>query len=62
MELCVALGLIRHDCNGAVKGTLCSFGENILIRRQISSLTEISLCPNKSNKQTLFVIMTEQTE
>ena len=35
------------------------FGEEILIRRERSSGSELFLCPNKLNEQTLVVLMTE---
>ena len=46
----------------SVKGAVCGSGEEILIRRERPSLTLDFFVPKKNKtKQTVFVVMTEQT-
>ena len=42
-----------------IKGAVCSFGKDILIRRERSSLTDFFLYLNKLDKPTPFIFMTE---
>ena len=51
--------VVLHLNRFSFKGALRSLGEDILIRREISSLADYFLC---LNKQTLFVFMTEHTK
>ena len=50
------LRIIFPNIKTALKWTICSFGEEILPRREKSYH---SLCLNNLNKQTLFIFMTE---
>lgn len=47
----------KHEHFQTFKGALCGFGEDVSIRRQTSSLTDL-LYLDKRNKQPLFGFMT----